>query len=263
MRISRILLMVLTLPVMFLAACSAGEDAPVASVNDRKISMKDYEKAWATVDPQFLPATTDLAGRKEFLDIMVNKEVMAIKADELGYDKDTYVVQGMVAFRKVGLQAAYLKFNVMDRINVTDAVVQEYYKMWGKRLGVKQILCDTQVDADEVYEMLQEGHDFETVCRERSKGPDAAEGGRVDDHRAGEPELLLPVDIGLGQGVRRVVGGVLGEGVALDWSEQVDMTVARTGRRLQRRRLGVRVRWVRHDRHGLAPSFSPRLRIRR
>ncbi|MCZ6766492.1 MAG: peptidyl-prolyl cis-trans isomerase, partial [bacterium] len=179
MRISKILVMMLTLPVMFLAACSAGEDSPVAEVNDRKISMKDYERAWATVDPQFLPATTDLGGRKEFLDIMLNKEVMAIKADELGYDKDTYVVQGMEAFKKVGLQAAYFKYNVADRINVTDADVQEYYKMWGKRLSVKQILCDTEVDANEVYDALKEGHDFETLCREHSKGPDAAEGGRA------------------------------------------------------------------------------------
>ncbi len=179
MRSSKSLMMILTLPVMFLAACSAGEDSPVASVNDRNISIKDYQKAWATVDPQFLPATTDLSGRREFLDIMVNKEVMAIKADELGYDKDTYVVQGMEAFKKVGLQAAYLKINVSDRINVTDANVQEYYKMWGKRLSVKQILCDTETDADEVYEALKEGHDFETLCRERSKGPDASEGGRV------------------------------------------------------------------------------------
>ena len=84
--------------------------------------MKDYERAWATVDPQFLPATTDLAGRKEFLDIMVNKEVMAIKADELGYDKDTYVVQGMEAFKKVGLQAAYLKINVSDNVVDVDRV---------------------------------------------------------------------------------------------------------------------------------------------
>ena len=179
MRISKILVMVLTLPAMFLAACSASEDSPVASVNDRNISMKDYERAWATVDPQFLPATTDLDGRKEFLDIMVNKEVMAIKSDELGYDKDTYVVQGMEAFKKVGLQAAYLKINVSDRINVTDANIEEYYKMWGKRLSVKQILCDTENDANDVYELLNAGHDFETVCREHSKGPDASEGGRV------------------------------------------------------------------------------------
>jgi len=179
MRISRILLIALTLPVMLLAACSAGEKSPVASVNDRKISMKDYERAWATVDPQFLPTTTDLEGRKQFLDIMVNKEVMAIKADELGYDKDTYVVQGMEAFKKVGLQAAYLKLNVSDRINVTDADIEEYYKMWGQRRSVKQILCDTENDANEVYELLKAGHDFETVCREHSKGPDAAEGGRI------------------------------------------------------------------------------------
>jgi parvulin-like peptidyl-prolyl isomerase len=44
---------------------------------------------------------------------------------------------------------------------------------------VRVILCDTPVEAEEVHALLEDGADFETVCREHSKAPDAAEGGKV------------------------------------------------------------------------------------
>ena len=46
---------------------------------------------------------------------MINRDVMAVKADELGYDKDPSIAQGMEAFRRMTLQVAFLSKQVGDR----------------------------------------------------------------------------------------------------------------------------------------------------
>jgi parvulin-like peptidyl-prolyl isomerase len=168
------------LPMLLVGSCSkSSEDTLVAEVGDRTISLASYEKAYHSVDPKFLPEGKDLDGRKEFLDTMINREVLAMKADELGYDKDPYVMQGMEAFKKVGLQAGYLKIKVADKINVDDKSLREAYKKYGTNLQIKQIIVDTMDEADEVYQLIKDGNDFESVCRQYSKGPDANTGGQV------------------------------------------------------------------------------------
>lgn len=171
----------LLLAPVLLAGCGSKnpEDILVAKVNDRAISLDLYQRAWAAVDARYLPQTQDLDGRKEFLETMINKEVLAMKADELGYEKDAYVQQGMETFKKVGLTMGYLKMKVAEKINVTDEDVEAAYPYFGKTLQVKQILVDTKVEADEVVAQLRAGADFETVCRQYSKGPDAEDGGTV------------------------------------------------------------------------------------
>ncbi|MEJ2722111.1 MAG: peptidyl-prolyl cis-trans isomerase [bacterium] len=166
MRISKTLFAFMVLPLLLVGACSKSKDeTPVAKVGDRTITLATYEKTYQAVDPKFLPENRDLDGRKEFLDTMINREVLAIKADELGYDKDPYVVQGMEAFK--------------HKIDLSDKKLREAYKKYGTNLQIKQILVDTKEEADEVYRLLEEGNDFETVCKQYSKGPDAVEGGKV------------------------------------------------------------------------------------
>ncbi|MFQ5512529.1 MAG: peptidyl-prolyl cis-trans isomerase [Candidatus Krumholzibacteriia bacterium] len=171
---------VLWIALLLTVSCSKSHDEMiVAKVKDRTISVADFERTYLRVDPKFLPESSDLEGRKEFLDTMIEKEIMALKADELGYDKDQYVVEGMKAFKKVGLQAGYLKIKVADKLEPTEAELKESYKKYGTTLQVKQILVDTEEEAQRVYDILQQGHDFETVCREYSKGPDAEDGGKI------------------------------------------------------------------------------------
>jgi parvulin-like peptidyl-prolyl isomerase len=171
---------VLWIPMLFMSSCSKNrEEILVAKIKERTISLSTFENTFVTVDPKFLPETRDLDGLKEFLDTMIDRELMALKADELGYDKDEYVVAGMQAFKQVGLQAGYLKIKVADKLEPTEKELKEYYAKHGTTLQVKQILVDTKDEADNIYDILQGEHDFESVCREYSKGPDAEEGGRI------------------------------------------------------------------------------------
>lgn len=202
MRSLSVVLLALSASVLLLSSCSRDrENLPVAEVGDRVITLGVFEKSYATVDPKFLPEDQGIEGYKEFLNTMINKDVMAIKAEELGYAKDPNVVQGMEAFKKVGLQAAYLKHRVADKINVTEKDIKAAYELYRTTLQVKQIFVDTKPIADEVYSLLQGGADFESVCQRYSTASDAAVGGQVISAVWGtfEPEfqdLLFSTPVG-------------------------------------------------------------------
>jgi len=166
--------------IVLIATCSKNnKDLPVAKVGDRVITLGMFEEAYENVDPKYLPKASGFDGFREFLETMIKKEIMAIKADELGYDKDPTVVQGLEVYKKMGLQAAYLKFEVADKVKVTEDDLKTYYDRMGVILNVKQILVDTEDEAEEVYQLLKDGNDFETICKRYSKAPDADVGGKI------------------------------------------------------------------------------------
>jgi parvulin-like peptidyl-prolyl isomerase len=179
MRAVRLWLGLVAVASIALTGCSKHEDLKLAEFKDRAIRMAEYEDAYAHVDPVFLPQATGEEGKLEFLNTMLNREVMAYKADELGYDKDPAVTQGMEGYKRMTLQVAFLQKEVGDKIEVTDADVKKHFDLMGTTLNVKQILCDTPDQAAAAYDELEKGTDFESVAREYSKQQDAAEGGMV------------------------------------------------------------------------------------
>jgi parvulin-like peptidyl-prolyl isomerase len=188
-----LLLVMVALPLM---SCSKSKDeTPVAMVNDRMISLAEFERIYNLMDDRYLPDGEGFEKHKAFLETMIDKEVMALKADELGYDKKKSVQEGMKAYRRLGLQAAYLKFRVADEVKITDQMLRDYYESMGTTVTMKQILCDTKEDAEVVYNLLKDGNDFESVCKQHSRGPDAEDGGKAMTVAFGRfmPELEKPI----------------------------------------------------------------------
>ncbi|MCI0453061.1 MAG: peptidyl-prolyl cis-trans isomerase [Candidatus Latescibacteria bacterium] len=181
--------------------CSKREELKVAEFKDQKITVADFEQAYERVDPAYLPKATGQEGKVEFLNTMLNKYVMAYKADELGYDKDPTVAQGMEVFSRMALQVAYLKKQVADKITVSDEEVRKHYDNQGVSMECKQILCDTPDQAEEAYQAIQDGQDFDAVLRQYSKNEDASTGGMVFSAVYGQltPEMqqaLFSVPVG-------------------------------------------------------------------
>jgi parvulin-like peptidyl-prolyl isomerase len=68
---------------------------------------------------------------------------------------------------------------VADKINITEKDLKEAYEKYQTTLQVKQILVDRKPTAEEAYALLEQGTDFESVCRQYSVDPDAQMGGRL------------------------------------------------------------------------------------
>lgn len=201
MRISRIWLGLVVLAVIAATGCSKREELKVAEFKDQSITVSDFETAYAKVDPAYLPKATGFEGKQEFLTTMLNKYVMAYKADELGYDKDPNVTQTMEMFSRMALQIAYLKKQVADKVTITDDDVKKHYENQGVSMECKQILCDTEEQAQEAYQAVQDGLDFDTAVRQYSKNEDATTGGMVFTASYGQltpevQEVLFEAPIG-------------------------------------------------------------------
>jgi parvulin-like peptidyl-prolyl isomerase len=195
MRISRIWLGLVVPAVIAATGCSKREELKVAEFKDQTITVADFEAAYARVDPAYLPKATGFEGKKEFLNTMLNKYVMAYKADELGYDKNPNVTQSMEMFTRMALQVAYLKKMVADKVTVSDEEVREHWENQGVSMECKQILCDTEEQAQEAYQAIEEGLDFDTAVRQYSKNDDASTGGMVFTAAYGQmtPEVQVAV----------------------------------------------------------------------
>lgn len=178
MKFARLSLGLVAILSIALTGCSKREDLKLAEIKDRAITIHDYEDAYARVKPEFLPKKEGDEGKKEFLDTMINRDVMAVKADELGYDKDPSIAQGMEAFRRMTTQVAFLRKSVGD-IKVSDADVKRHYDLEGTSVNFKRILCDRKEQADEAYQALKNGEEFTAVLTRYSVGDDAKDGGTV------------------------------------------------------------------------------------
>jgi parvulin-like peptidyl-prolyl isomerase len=194
MKFVRLWLGLVAIVSIALTGCSKRESLTLAQVKDRTITIHDYEDAYARVKPEFLPKKTGDEGKREFLDTMVNRDVMAVKADELGYDKDPSISQGMEAFRRMTDQVAYLRKQIGD-IKVPDEDVKAYYNLQGTSINFKRILCDRKEQADEAYQALKKGEEFTAVLTKYSSSDDAKDGGTVISAPFGAllPELDEPV----------------------------------------------------------------------
>jgi parvulin-like peptidyl-prolyl isomerase len=195
MRVGRLLPGLGLVAAIALTGCSGREKAKLAEFKGHVITVGDYEKAYAKVDVAYLPKASGEEGKREFLTTMLNKEVMAAKADELGYDKDPAVTQGMDTFSRMTLQVAYLKKEVADKITVTDEEVRRHYDNQGATVNVKQILTDTEEEARAAFDALEGGLDFESACRQFSKTDDGPSGGIVVSAQYGQlvPEVQNPM----------------------------------------------------------------------
>jgi parvulin-like peptidyl-prolyl isomerase len=178
MRIAHLSLGLVAVASIALTGCSKRDDLKLAEIKDRVITIHDYEDAYGRVKAEFLPKKTGEDGKKEFLDTMINRDVMAIKADELGYDKDPSIAQGMEAFRRMTEQVAFLRKQVGE-IQVSDADCKHYYDLQGTSANFKRILTDREEQADQAYQALKNGEEFTAVVTQYSVSEDAKDGGTV------------------------------------------------------------------------------------
>jgi len=199
MRTAGLLLGLVTVASIALTGCSKREDLKLAEFKDRSITIGQFENAYAKVLPEFLPKATGEEGKMEFLTTMLNREVMEAKADELGFDKDPAVAQGMEGFRKMTLQVAHMR-KVVGEIKISEKELRDHYDKLGTSASVKQIICDRPDEAQAAHAALEGGQDFESVIKQYSKAEDAEEGGTVIALPYGqlmleiqEPVFSLPV----------------------------------------------------------------------
>lgn len=185
-----------------LTGCGGGGDADpdavVATVGDRTVTVRDYEMMLSKLQPGELPRAEDGTpldmaseeGKRAFLEIVVNKELMAAKAVDLGFDMDDNMRRADDALTEH--YAGKLMFEELNKIpsqNVSEAEIDAYYENQKTIRHVRFMICNFKDDALEARRRILDGALWDDVAEEfndGSKGPNgnytlALQWGRMED----------------------------------------------------------------------------------
>lgn len=169
--------LLLLLCVMLLVACSKGGDKKgevVAKVDSEIITTGDVEKKINALPPIYKEFFKQPAGMSDFIDQLVNEELLYAEAKKKGMDKDEDFVKAFEDAKKRELITRLLKKEMTTSPQLTEKDVKDYYESHKSELvqvtavRVSQIVVKTEADAKQVYDRLQKGEAFNKVASEVS-----------------------------------------------------------------------------------------------
>ena len=146
------------------APSAGGDDSPaVARVGDRVVTLGYYEDRLEKMERRFLPDTLDIEGKREFLEFIINKELMALKAEALGYAEDEYVKTNLDALKEALVSKAAVDQVTAGMDSVADADIRAFYEKKQVQRLAKHVMVGTKQAALEVRNALMNGADFDSL----------------------------------------------------------------------------------------------------
>lgn len=85
-----------------------------------------------------------------------------------GYTEETF---------KDTIRFQLLQQKAMEDVEVTEEEIETYYDQGKYELHTRHILVETEEEAQQLYEQISEGSDFETIAKESSQDSETAENG--------------------------------------------------------------------------------------
>ena len=213
------------------AGCGGGgdEDLVLATVGDVAITKGYYEDRLAKLEVNELPrdeAGSPLdTGREEgklaFLDVIINKELMAAKAREMGYDQEDQISGAAKAMSEYHAGTALHKELIEGPANqISDAELAEYYANLGQARKCSFLITNFRDDALKARDEVIGGRLWDDVADEFHDGAKSPSGtyqitvhwGRYEDSfeeaifSLQEGEISMPVETVYGWWLLRLDG---------------------------------------------------------
>ena len=167
-----------------LLTAALAQDDPVAVVNGEPISQQLYD-LYAQQRARQLGAVNTPQARQQLVDELVTQELLVQQAREMGLEDDPQVAAQLELIRRNLLATQALQRMVQERTPSEEAVEQEYERLTTMEGGQKEyqarhILVDSQEQANELIQQLDEGADFAALAEQHSNDPgSAAQGGSL------------------------------------------------------------------------------------
>lgn len=155
------------------SGCSSSEksDIVVAEVGPRTITLDYFERKMNTMGEQFLPEDIETReGREKLLEVMIDKEVMALKAEELGMASDGEAdkqAEQIAMLRAVSLMRE--EASAAGK-NPTEDDLLDYYEKLPRKLTVSYMLFDHRGEALEAKGLVEGGELWREVADRMEAG---------------------------------------------------------------------------------------------
>jgi peptidyl-prolyl cis-trans isomerase C len=178
------LLVAVTVPFLF-ACGGAGKkepDAVLAVVNGDRITESMFQKEAEALPPYMRPIVDTPAGRKQFLDSLITRDLLLREALRRGLDRRTEVRDRLEQFRKSILLETLLREVADNAPGLSDEALRKHYEEnkasleEGERVRVRHVLYKEEKQAGEAARRAKKGEPFEKLM----EGAEAAGGTSAD-----------------------------------------------------------------------------------
>ena len=180
--------------VFALSGCGNAKSKPLATVDGKVITVGDLEKRISKMPAYY--KTLASQRKKDFLDDMINEQLMYKAALKRGINRDAEVKELLDEAKRKILIARLMEVE-LKKSAVSEDKIKEFYQIHKDdfvtplKLRASHIMVDTEAEANEVLQKLKEGGDFAQLAKQYSKDPSKERGGDIGYFIKGQlmPEL--------------------------------------------------------------------------
>ena len=180
-----------TVAVPFLFSCGSAEkkekDAVLAVVDGDRITESMFRKEAENLPPYIRPIVETQAGRKQFLDSLISRDLLMREALRRGLDRQRSVRERLEQARKSILLETLLREVAENSPGLSDEALRKYYEQnkeslkEGERVRVRHILFKDERQAEEAADKARKGYPFEELMTEaEAAGATTADLGLIE-----------------------------------------------------------------------------------
>ena len=162
------------LPLGWAWAQPPSEGEELATVNGRPITVGGFRTFLKNLPPNLAFIATTPEGKREFLNTLINRELLIDEAMTKGLDKDKELVERLKTIKEELLISAIIEKEITSKVKVEEEEVKGYYDdhpelfSQEEQVRVRHILVASEEEAKKVEERLKAGEDFTKVAQEVS-----------------------------------------------------------------------------------------------
>lgn len=164
------------------AACSQQDAPPVARVGDVPITEAELRQFASNVLPGLRPTSKGQEARQDYLQTLIDRQLMLRQARELEIDRQPSVWVEQLLQRRTYLANLYRKRDLHPQARVTDADIADFFAEHdlGRERLLTAILVQTKAEAQAIQQQLAAGASFAELSAQHTLDPRAAaQRGRI------------------------------------------------------------------------------------
>ena len=155
------------LSLVLIAACSSpqGDKSVVARVGEVAITFEDLQRFKSDMPPLLLSERDGVAAFDEYLQAMVDMELMLLEAQRRQIDSDSGFVEQWEQERRKKLFQEFVKLEIQDKIDLPQEELKRQWSesRWNRLLKLARIRSGTAGEAAQALRALESGTPFEEL----------------------------------------------------------------------------------------------------
>jgi peptidyl-prolyl cis-trans isomerase C len=159
------------------------KEKELVRINDRVITLEEFEQEMEQLPLSLKTLMVTEEGRKDFLQKLIERELLLQEGVTKGFDKDREVLSKVEHFEQSLIIEALTEKLCAGKDEVSDKEVETYYRgnkgqfSLGERVRVRHIMVKTMSEAQAIKKRLNQGEDFITLAKQYSIWPSKQNGG--------------------------------------------------------------------------------------